>query len=257
MARRNRIVKLPAGKLKIHPVAQRRLVPAQLKKRMADIDLDAIGVLHGVESGDDVLIIDGQHRVVALQQHGFGEWVVEVMIHETDGSVARASELFLTLNARSTVSAFDVFVNEVAASDSVAVGSKAVVERYGLKVDRQSGDGHVACVTTIKKVWAIDRGETLADTVEVLTEAYGKSAAAFEGKLVEGLSLVCAAHNGSLDRPALIKKLAKYPGGASGILGDAKGLKKIRRSSLGRCVAETVVEAYNAGRREANRIAVP
>lgn len=271
MARRNKIVSVPVGDLKIHPVAQRRIVPIQIKKRMANLDLDAIGVLHGVKkdatgktylphdvhANDGVIyIVDGQHRVLALVQHCFDEWKVDVEIHDCD-SDARAAELFLKLNARSTVSAFDTFHNEVVAGDDTAVGIIKVAKRYGVKVDRQSGDGHISCVSTLKNVYELDQGSTLSESLEILSVAYGKTAAAYEGKLLEGLSIIVHRNNGNVDKAALIKKLSKYPGGASGILGDAKGLKKIRRSSVGRCVAETIVEAYNSGRREINRLPLP
>ena len=47
----------------------------------------------------------------------------------------------------------------------------------------------------------------------------------------------------------MIKKLAKYPGGASALLGDAKGIHERRHISVARCVAEQVIETYNSGRR--------
>lgn len=254
---RNRITYVSAGTLKIHPAAQRKLVPAQLNRRMADLDLDAIGVLHGVEIDGDIYIIDGQHRVIALQRHGFGEWRVQVMLHPEAVDTARAHALFLRLNARTTPGAYDTFLNEVGAGDEVAVGVKTITERFGLKLDRQSGDGYVSCPTALKKVYRMDNGATLSDFYEVAIAAYGTTDSAFEGKFIEGVALVLHAHNGSLDRPAFIKKLSKYPGGAAGIIGDAKGLKKIRRGSLPRCVAETVIEAYNLGRREGNKLPLP
>jgi hypothetical protein len=270
MAPKSKIITLPVGELKIHPTAQRRVVPMQIKKRMATLDLDAIGVLQGVKkdaagqylgldvhaNDGTVYIIDGQHRVLALMQHGFDEWRVKVEIHECD-SDARASELFLRFNARSTVSAYDTFENEVEACFDTAVGVVKVAKRYGLKVDRQSGDGHVACVTTLKSIYEIDEGVTLNDSLEILSTAYGRVASAYEGKLPEGLAIVVSKNNGNINTPTLVKKLSKYPGGASGILGDAKGLKKIRRSSVGRCVAETIVEAYNMGRRDVHRLPLP
>ena len=179
------------------------------------------------------------------------------MLHAEATDKTRAHALFLRLNARTSPGAYDTFLNEVGAGDPVAVGVKQITEGFGLKIDRQTGDGYVACPTALKKVYQLDEGATLTDFYEIATNAYGRTDSAYEGKFIEGVAMVLHAHNGTLDRPALIKKLSKYPGGASGILGDAKGLKKIRRGSLPRCVAETVIEAYNSGRREENRLPLP
>jgi hypothetical protein len=255
-AKRPKTIQIEAYKLKVHPEAQRKLNPTKLKKLVANFDLDAIGVFHVVTDGAELptyWVIDGQHRREALIRHGMGEWKVDCYVRE-DTDVARAADLFLKLNDRAVVAAFDKFKNEVTAGDPSAVGAKTVVENFGFKVDRQSADGHVACVNTIKNVYAADSGTTLRNTFEVLTAAYGLSMAATEGKLVEGVAVIVGKFNGDIDHATFVKKLAKYPGGAAGILGDAKGLRKVRRTSLSQCVAETVLAAYNSGRREENRL---
>jgi hypothetical protein len=56
-------------------------------------------------------------------------------------------------------------------------------------------------------------------------------------------------HTGRIDDAALIQKLAKYPGGAAALHGDAKGRVAYRRSNVSRCVTEIIEELYNSGRR--------
>jgi hypothetical protein len=63
------------------------------------------------------------------------------------------------------------------------------------------------------------------------------------------LGLFLKTYGGNIDRAALVKKLAKYPGGSSGLIGDARGLRQFRHASIVRCVAEQTVEVYNSGRR--------
>lgn len=264
MAPRNKIMEVKASELKIHPIAQRKLVAAQLNKRMADLDLDAIGVLQGVEitqtttltvEGETyvlepgIYVIDGQHRVISLCRHGFGDWKVRVELHPEAVDVARASALFLRLNARATVAAFDMFKNQVQEGNPDAVGAQALVEKIGMSVRRQKKDGQVACVSALKRLYAIDEGKTLEEVLMIVREAYGKATSAYEAVILDGLAIVVSTHNGTIDRPTLIKKLAKYPAGASGIIGDARGLKKVRRTSMSYCVSETIVEMYNQGRR--------
>ena len=134
---RSKFMRVEARSLRVHPLAQRRLVPSKLKKLMADLDLDAIGVLHCVEYEIDgvlaIWIIDGQHRWRALMDHGFGEWLVEVKIHTEVTDNARASELFLKLNDRAVVSPFDRFQNEVGAHMPAAVGATRILQARDLR----------------------------------------------------------------------------------------------------------------------------
>jgi len=245
-------VKVEARSLRIHPHAQRDLVLSKLKKLRETLDLDAIGVLHGVEYEINgvtaIWIIDGQHRLRALMDHGFGEWMVEVKIHLDATDDARASELFLRLNDRSPVSPYDKFKNEMTANHPDAVGIVNVLRARGLKVSRTTGDGNVCCVNALKKLHT-DGGKTLVLTIDTILSAWGRTAAAVEGKIIEGLGMVYGRYNGSVDQQAMVKKLAKYPGGAPGLIGDAKGVMNFRRSTLSHCVAEVIIERYNSGRK--------
>lgn len=253
-AKRNKIITVAAETLKPHPSAQRRLSPTQVKRIMADLDLDAIGSLHVADIDEQLWIVDGQHRWSALMRHGLGEWKVRCEVHEDATDHARASALFLRLNNRAVVGTFDRWLNEVQSGDPVALGAKAIIEGFGLHVALQKGDGIIACVGALKRVYAIDQGRTLKDVLSILADAYGLAPEAVEGKLIEGLAIVSAKFNGELDRRAFAQKLAKYPGGAPSVIGDAKGLMRMRRTSMPRAVAEVAVETYNVGRR--NRLAL-
>jgi hypothetical protein len=262
----HRTLEVRADVLKVHPEAQRQLSPLQIKKRMLDFDLDSIGTIHVVEMiatdlrvlaidvpADQLWIIDGQHRWTALMQHGMGEWKVSCHHHGVVSN-ARACDLFLKLNDRAVVSAYDKFLNEVQSGNQVAIGAKRAAEELGLRVARQTGVGHIVCVTAMKGVYAADDGRTLEATLETVLAAWGKTEDAVNGKLIEGLAILLGAQNGAIDRAALAKKLAKYPGGPAGVIGDAKGLLRIRHTSVPRCVAETIMEAYNSGRRAENKV---
>jgi len=247
------VVKVRADILKVHPFAQREVVPSRLKKLTDAMDLDAIGVLHAViyrvNGQYGIWVIDGQHRLLALLALGFGEWIVEVKIHLDATTDARASELFLKLNDRSPVSAIDRFMNEVKFGDQDALGVMAIVKKSNLEVARYTGDTILNCVNALKRIYLLDGGKSLQRSFELVHAAWGYRSAALEGKILEGIGLLVGRHNGALDYEVLAKKLAKYSGGPSGLLGDAKGLRKYRKSSLPRCVAEVITGAYNVGRR--------
>jgi hypothetical protein len=250
---KSKVITVAAQTLRIHPHAQRDLLPHKLKELMNTFDLDAIGVLHGVEyeiNGEFAIwIIDGQHRWKVLMDQGLGEWLVEVKIHIDVKDDARASELFLKLNNRAPIHPYDKFENARRAGHTDAVGIHQIAIDRKLKIDRTSRDGNVCCVSVLNSVYNFDDGEALGATLDTVLAAWGHTAAAVEGKLIEGLGLVYRTFNGNVDRPALVKKLAKYPGGPSALIGDARGLREYKHISIPRCVAERVIEVYNTGRR--------
>jgi hypothetical protein len=250
----SKLVKMRADQLAIHPHAQRDVVPSKLKKLIDGLDLDAIGAVHAVQypinGVEKVWVIDGQHRLKAILHHGFGEWPVDVIIHTEATDDVRAAQLFLKLNDRATVGPYDKFVNEAKANDPDALGVLKFVQRYGLEVSKSAGDKKLTCIIALKKLYKIDNGKTLNKTLFVATEAWGTKAAALEGKLLEGLGLVIGRHYEALDYDVLIKKLSKYAGSSSGLVGDARGIKEYRHTSLTRCIAERIIETYNQGRRK-------
>lgn len=254
---KTKIIRIEAERLRIHPFAQREITKAKLKAMRAELDLDAIGVLHAVEyeiNGETAYwIIDGQHRQKALVEEGLGEWQVEVKVHLDVKDDARASELFLKLNQRASVHPFDKFLNAVKAGRPAAVAITNIAATHQLRVERTSRDGLICCVTILEKIFNFDDGDALNATLQTIIAAWGRTAAAVEGTVIGGLGLIFKTYNGSIDRPALVKKLAKYPGGASGLIGDARGLRKVKHASISRCIADQIIDIYNVGR-SSNRL---
>jgi hypothetical protein len=240
---KSKMVRIRADRLKIHPKVQRDLSPLKVKKIANDLDLDMLGTIHAVEEAINgvhgVWVIDGQHRIQALLDAECGEWVLDVKVfYEVD--LARASHLFLGLNDRLLVPAFAKFVQELQARNPDAVGIyKICTQLYGLKIRKHSGTGVLNCVNALKRIYSADQGKSLNKVLDVTMTAWGQKPSALEGKLLEGLGIVYSQYDGLIDREVMVKKLAKYPGGPAGVLGDAKGLSEIRRTTLARCVAET------------------
>lgn len=256
--RTNHILYLRADEVEPHPSAQRvGLVPASLKRIMANFNPDAVGTIHVVLLEGKYWIIDGMHRWTAIRRLGFDTLKIRCEVHSNITDNKAASERFLQLNDRAIVDQFSKWNNEVQARDPDALGAKETVESFGLTVDATKKDGTVSCPATLKRIQAkTDGPEVLKDTLAVLTGAYGNVSAGTDAKLIDGVAIVVGRFNGDLDRDALTRRLAKYPGGASAILGNGRGLSKMRRWSVARGVAEVVLDSYNVGRREDNRLSL-
>jgi hypothetical protein len=247
------IRKIQAKELFIHLVAQRAILPSKLKALKANFDLDSVGVIHAVERTVNgkiqTEVIDGQHRVIVLKDLDLGDWPLDVKIHQDVTDDAGACRLFLHLNDRAPVSSFDKFQNELHAGLAESIAVLGLAEKHGLKVERSAGDGIITCVNALKTVCHQHGLPVLDSTLQIMLAAWGKAASALEGKLVLALALVLSRYDGSVDTAALIKKLAKFSGGPSGLIGAGLGLRSMRKANLPRCIAEAVVEAYNSGRR--------
>lgn len=247
-----RLIKVAANDLQIHPLAQRQIIPSHLKRIKDNLNLDAISVLHACEYEIDGVrakwIVDGQHRWQALIDHGFGEWEVDVELHVDAKDHRAAAQLFLDLNNKKTVGTFENFEKQLMACHPIAVGVDRVARECALRIAHSAGAGKICCVTSAQSIYRIDEGATLFRSLKTLIAAYGRTAEAVEGKLVDGMAIIFKTYNGVVDEASLVKKLAKYPGGASGLIGAGKGLRQFKKVSLARCIAEVLVEAYNSGR---------
>lgn len=250
---RTKTVKMQVKDLIIHPEAQRAMIQSHLRDIKQTMDLDAIGTIHAVQYARDgkpgTWVVDGQHRIQALLDLEFGDWEVQVVIHLDVKTDAQASSLFLKLNRRKGVYPFDTFKNEVTSGKIEATQSYLIVQKLGLDIKSHSGDHALNCVNTIKKIWALDSGKSLKASLSMLLSAWGTRSEALEGKLVEGLGIVYHKYDGSIQGPILQKRLAKYPGGPSALLGDAKGLRGHQKIALSRAVAQTIISTYNVGLR--------
>jgi len=251
---KTKMVRMEAQALHVHPHAQREMRPSWLKTLTATLDLDGIGVFHAVQyeipgRGTGPWVVDGQHRLEALMNHGFGEWVVDVKLHLDITDDAGAAALFLMLNNRKAVNPYDKFTNEVTAGNPTACGVLKLVTARGIKVTKEPGDGKVRCITALQRVYDLDGGVVLTHALDTILAAWGRSEAGLDGKIVEGLGILFKTYGDAIEHPALVKKLAKYAGGASGVLGDARGMRRHRNAPVPRCIAEVVVDLYNIGRR--------
>lgn len=241
-------LEIEVSKLRLHGGANRELQMTRVRKLENTMDLDALGRFAVWRDGRNFYVIDGQHRKIALENLGLGDWRVRCDVYE-GMSFPDACEQFLKLNDGLVVRPFDKFDKAAKALHEPEVETSRIVREAGLQITGQSGDGKLNCVVAATEVWKLDRGIALARTLGWTTEAWGSTAAALDGGIIRGLGLAAAKYNGDLDDAALVKKLAKFPGGPGALLGRAKAQKEIKGGTVARNVAGIIVDLYNKGRR--------
>lgn len=238
---------LEVQRLKLHPALNREVSPARVRELYRDMDLDALGRFAAWRDGANLYVIDGQHRKLALEEHGMGE--IKVHVDEYRGMTFEdACEQFLKLNTGLTVRPFDKFDKGWKAGRMAETETKRIIEDAGLIPAPVVGDGRLVAVGAALDVWKLDQGEALATALRIATSAWGYSPDAVEGQIIRGLGLVAHRYNGDLDYDVLIKKLAKS-GRPATLIGKARAQREFEGGSIGRNVAQIVVSLYNKGLR--------
>jgi hypothetical protein len=255
---KNRIVYVEAHKLRIHPTAQRTgFVKAKLKKITEGLNLDALGTIHAVEypiNGETALwIIDGWHRRQAVLDRGLGDWLMRVEVHVDVTTDAQSSDLFITLNFSAPVTILDRFVQGLAAGYPAETAVSEILRRHSYVVGGSASETVANCPAALLRAHSYG---VLEETLSISLGAWGHTAEAVDGKLIEGIGLLCAANPNKIDLDVIVKKLARFPSGASGVIGKARGYADLTRCSVATGVAGIVADQYNSGRPK-NRLSLP
>ena len=242
--------------LNIDPYAQRKLSMAWVNARVEQFDVDQLGYIVVNRRKDGKLyVVDGMHRAELMRAVGWGDQQIHAELFE--GLTQRdEAELFNARNDRRAVRKFDHFRISVTAGDARATDITNIVASVGLVITDQQMAGNVSAVDKMEKIYdgggitsAHEGRSALTRTLTTIKQAWGTSAAGFNGALLHGLGLVQLRYNGAIDQKALAAKLAPVKGGAPGLLGNARSLRELSGRPVHHCVASIVVDIYNKGRR--------
>lgn len=131
--------------------------------------------------------LDAQHRLCAAVMAGHGEASVLMEIH-TGLTLAEEAEMFLRLNGgRSAVGIHDKWKARIVAKEPVALQIQQELKDVGnLRISRSAAK---FCVMAIKAVERAHHRSNLVPTMRVLTHWLDGAPEAYEGKLVDGVSV--------------------------------------------------------------------
>lgn len=235
----------PIGLMRVSPLAQRDLNKARVDHLVANFDLEQIGTPTVNRRNGGLYIIDGQHRVEALREIGWGDQQIQCWVYEGLSEQDEA-EKFLQLNDTLTVNAYAKFRVGVRAGREDECVIDGIVQREGLCVSQDKIPGAISAVGTLRKVYVRSDAATLARTLGMIRDAYGDSG--LEAAVIDGIGLLCQRYNGELDVPVAIERLGKVHGGVNGLLGNAEKLRLQTGNLRGHCVAAAAVTIINRGR---------
>ncbi len=244
-----KIRRIPLGKMRVSPAAQRELKVYRVNKMLADFDLDKFGIPVLNERSPGVFyIIDGQHRVATVGRWLGDGWEFQKIDCRVYSGLLEKEEadMFDKLNDFLNVQAFDRFKIRVTAKRPIETDVKRIVEGLGLTVSRSNTPAGITCVGTLVRIYTCAGGYTLGRALRLIGDSFGD--AGLQAKVIEGFSLVCQRYDGVIDEPAMTKKLGAMRGGINGLVNKAHLLRKSTGASLRNCLAGAIVDVANSGR---------
>lgn len=236
---------VPLAKMKTSPVAQRALNPARVDRLAADFDLEQLGNPTLSERAGAFYIIDGQHRVEALRQIGWGDQQIQCWVY-SGLTEQQEADKFDRLNDVLAVHAFDKFKVRVTADREIESDIDRIVRSNGLVISRDNLPGAISAVGTLRRVYTRSDGKTLGRALRIIRDAYGDPG--LEAPVIDGIGLLCERYNGSLDDDAALARLKAANGGVNGLLGKAEKIRQQTGDYKSHAVAAAAVEIINAGK---------
>lgn len=246
MERTARLRWVPIVAMRVSPLAQRELNVNRVNRIAAVFDPEQIGAPTMNERESHFYIIDGQHRIEALKQMGWGDQQVQCWTY-VGLTMEEEAEKFLTLNDTLSVDAFSKFRVGVQAGRDEDCDIDRVVRAQGLVVSRDHIDGAISAVGTLRRVYHRDGPPVLARSLALIRDAYGD--AGLVASIIDGLGMLQGRYNGELDELDVVKRLAGAMGGVSGLLNKAEKIRRETGHAKGQCVAAAAVDTINGNAR--------
>jgi hypothetical protein len=243
--RETRLRWVSIDKMRVSPMAQREIRQARVDRIVASFDLEQIGTPTVNERDGHFYIIDGQHRIEALRELGWGDQQVQCWTY-AGLSEEDEAEKFLKLNDTLAVGAFSKFKVGVHAGREAESDIDRIVRAADLRVSQDMRNGAVRAVGTLRRIYNRDGAAILARTLRICRDAYGDPG--LEAPVLGGIGLLCGRYNGEIDDAAAVTKLAKAHGGVNGLLGKAENMRRQTGNPRNHCVAASAVELINSGR---------
>lgn len=236
---------VPIEKMKVSAIAQRSINPNRVEHLALNFDLEQLGTPTVNERDDAFYLIDGQHRVEALREIGWGDQQIQCWTY-VDLTDEQMADKFDRLNDVLTVHAFDKFRVRVTANRPDETEIDRIVRSQGLVVSRDKIPGAIGAVGTLRRVYNRADGPTLGRALRIIRDAYGDTG--MEAPVIDGISHLCQRYNGDLNDDQAVLKLGNAHGGVNGLLNKAEVLRRQTGNFKAHCVAAAAVEIINTGK---------
>lgn len=261
------IKKVPLAKLRPDMSYQREFSQTLVDEIANNWDLVASELLlvsdRGPRTGDDdveggLKIVNGQHRTNAAIKLGIRELdarVINLRDAQKFPDPGKVEAQFrLKTNVKLGDRPLERFKAQLRAGDPESAAIVKLLARFGAEINTQPQETGINCVATIEALYRADEtGALLAETLEVVRDTWdhvgGKNA---QSSILKGIFWFVAKHSSESDRGRLVTKLKGI--GITNLHGRARQTGLTMGGSLWINVYRSIVELYNEGLRERNRL---
>ena len=186
---RSRIEKIRIDTLRVPPPgkAQRPFRESKGNKFAAEFDINNFGfpVICQVEGTN--WVVDGQHRVYAIQKCGYAKATDLIECEVYQGlTMTEMARMFLGRNDSTPVTAFERFGVAVTAGYPAERAITEIVESLGLKIGYPGTEGNVYSVGALRRVYDRYGAKTLERVLRVLRDGYNSHPTGLGRQLIDG-----------------------------------------------------------------------
>lgn len=252
--RNSHLATIKVGDIRVDSSSQREATRQSVHALASNFNPDLMGIIVVSHRDGVYWVMDGQHRILALKE-ALGEdaddWEVVAECYE-GLTEEQEADMFLDLNNRRTVSAFDKYKVGVTARRHVPEDIERIVTAHGLRTSKDGKPGSISAVTALQKVYEIGGYQLLSRTLSVISAAW--DATVWDSFIIRGVARFLNHFQQRVDDERLIKILAAYPMANKGLKMSAEKNRKAYGVNLEDGTAVAITEAYNKGRRGANSL---
>ena len=246
---------LALGSINVDSAYQRKLDMGWVSKLVADFDPVRLGLPDISEREDGTFwAIDGQHRINACRVYlgdGWERQHVECLVY-SGMTLEDEAEFFYWRNYIKPLKPFARFRARLVSGEAVAIAVYKTAKDAGFTI--AEGNDALSCVAVMESIYrgaraanALDGPANLARTLAVVAKAWGLKSPHPNGHVIQGLGMFIERFSHEIDMGRLVKKLAEYPGGFSGLLGKSRALRDIQGGQVSHAVFELIRRDFNIG----------
>lgn len=190
---------------------QRKPNEQKVAKIIRDFDPNSIGVLIcSMRENGDVAVIDGGHRIAALNAMNMGNTDVRCLVF-FELTLAQEAEMFATLNDnRTKPKTMDIFKSKVVAGDADASAVQSILNKMGLSISNGPANNSVRAIGTVNAIYRNHGKKVLENTLFVLSTAFDKHSSSFSDSALIAVSKMFATYKDRIDINRFCSILASF-----------------------------------------------
>jgi hypothetical protein len=200
-----------AADLHIDPTYQRSVSAAAVRGIVRRFDPDIFGVLTiSMRSDGRLYVIDGQHRLRAIQEMGWSDQDVPCVVYSGLTSKDEARIFTETQRTRRKLSPQNVMKADLSWGNNAAMEIANTVEAAGFRLNLDTSsraNGQIAAIGSLRYIDTQFRDGLMKDVLGILAEAWGTEEGPRDA-IIAGLAIFLSRYEGKTDRKRVVRILA-------------------------------------------------